>query len=74
MSLFLDVGPDDLLQIGDAFLAIERKSGKRARLKITGKSEVKLLKGALRAAPAVPATDLADVEIGASSPRLRSKE
>ena len=73
MALFLDIGEDDLLQIGDAFVALERKSGKRARLKITGKSEVTLRKGALRAAPAVPATDLADVEVGASAPRTRAK-
>lgn len=65
MALFLDIGPDDLLQIGDAILVVERKSGKRARLKITGKSEVKLLKNALRPVPAAAVPDTSDIEIGA---------
>lgn len=65
MSLFLDVGPDDLLQIGDSFITVEHKSGKRARLKITGKAPARLIKGGLRAAPAVPSRELSDIEIGA---------
>jgi hypothetical protein len=44
MALYLDVGPDDILRIGDTFVALERKSGARARLKIIGKSEVELMR------------------------------
>lgn len=44
MALYLDVGPDDVLRIGDTLVAVERKSGSRARLKIVGKSEVELLR------------------------------
>lgn len=47
MALYLDVGPDDLLRVGDdTIIAVERKSGSRARLKIVGTAEVELLKKA----------------------------
>lgn len=42
MALFLDVGPDDQLRIGDTIVTLERKSGKRARLKIVGPDEVEM--------------------------------
>lgn len=46
MALYIDVGPDDVLRIGDTLVAVERKSGSRARLKIVGKSEVELMRKA----------------------------
>lgn len=47
MALFIDVGPDDVLRIGEnSYISVERKSGSRARLKIIGKSEVELLRKA----------------------------
>ncbi|NLA67479.1 MAG: hypothetical protein GX856_04410 [Gammaproteobacteria bacterium] len=46
MALFLDVGPDDAIRIGDTYIAIERKSGSRARLRIVGKDEVELIRRA----------------------------
>jgi len=47
MALFIDVGPDDVLRIGDSsYISIERKSGSRARLKIIGQSEVELMRKA----------------------------
>lgn len=53
MALWLDVGPDDLLRIGeDMYVSVERKSGSRARLKIIGPAEVELVRNAkLREAP-----------------------
>jgi hypothetical protein len=44
MALYIDVGLEDVLRIGDTFVALERKSGTRARLKIIGKSEVELMR------------------------------
>lgn len=45
MALWMDVGPDDLLCIdGATYIAVERKSGARARLKIFGKGEVELMR------------------------------
>lgn len=47
MSLYLDIGPDDALCIGDnMFVTIERKSGKRARLRIIGPLKVELMRKA----------------------------
>lgn len=46
MALYLDVGPDDVLRIGESFLTIERKSGARARLRIMSTSEVELMRKA----------------------------
>lgn len=47
MALFLDVGPDDALRIGeDTYLTVERKSGSRVRLRIISRSEVELMRKA----------------------------
>lgn len=46
MALFLDVGPDDVLRIGDSFVTLERKSGSRARFRIVSTSEVELMRKA----------------------------
>lgn len=47
MALFIDVGPEDVLRIGDnSYISVERKSGSRARLKILGNSEVELMRKA----------------------------
>ncbi len=55
MSLYLDVGPDDLLRIGnDTIIAVERKSGSRARLRITGTAEIELMKRARTVEPPAP--------------------
>lgn len=55
MALYLDVGPNDLLCVGDhTVIAIERKSGGKARLKITGTGNVELLKKARLSPPAPP--------------------
>lgn len=45
-GLFIDIGPDDLVRIGDTVVSIERKSGSRARLRIVGPAEVELQKKA----------------------------
>ena len=43
MALFLDLGPGDVLRVGeDAFITIEKKSGQRARLRITGSADVEM--------------------------------
>ena len=43
MALFLDLGPDDVLRVGeDTFITIEKKSGQRARLRITGSGDVEM--------------------------------
>lgn len=44
MALYIDVGLDDVLRVGDTYIALERKSGSRARLKIEGKNEVELMR------------------------------
>lgn len=44
MALYLDVGPDDMVRIGNTIITIERKSGQRARLRIIGPDEVELTK------------------------------
>lgn len=44
MALYIDVGLEDVLRIGETFVVLERKSGSRARLKIIGKAEVELMK------------------------------
>lgn len=47
VALFLDIGPGDELRIGDgAVLTLEHKSGRRARLRITGEADVKLVRDA----------------------------
>lgn len=41
MALFLDVGPGDVLRIGnDIAVTVEKKSGARARLRIIGPKSV----------------------------------
>lgn len=67
MALFIDVGPDDAVRIGeDTYLTLERKSGSRARLRIIGKSEVELMRKARVKHPEphahlnLPATDTGD--------------
>lgn len=46
MALYLDVGPEDVLRIGnDLVVSVERKSGARARLKFEGTERVVLEKG-----------------------------
>lgn len=40
--LYLDVGPDDVLHVGDMVVMVERKSGSRARLKLIGDKKVEL--------------------------------
>ena len=43
MALFLDLGPNDVLRVGeDTFITIEKKSGQRARLRITGSGDVEM--------------------------------
>lgn len=52
MALYLDVGLDDVLRIGDDFVTVERKSGSRARLRIISAREVELMRKAKVAEPA----------------------
>lgn len=52
MALYLDVGPEDALRVGEMYITVERKSGSRARLKIIGKQDVELLRKARSAPPA----------------------
>lgn len=65
MALWIDIGPDDILKIGDSTVTLEHKSGRRARLAIIGAAEVDLLRKA-RLAPErqiplnLPATDTGD--------------
>ena len=54
MALYLDVGPEDALRVGEMYITVERKSGARARLKIIGKQDVELLRKARVAAAASP--------------------
>lgn len=43
MALYLDLGPNDVLRVGeDTFITIEKKSGQRARLRITGTGDVEM--------------------------------
>lgn len=45
MALYLDIGPTDELRIGDgAVVTLEYKSGRRARLKISGTYDVAMVK------------------------------
>lgn len=45
MALYLDVGPDDVLRVGeDLVITVERKSGSRARLRFSGPTRVELEK------------------------------
>lgn len=66
MALFIDVGPEDVLRIGEnSYISVERKSGSRARLKIIGQSEVELMRKAKllqqsQGAPNLPRQDTGD--------------
>lgn len=67
MALYLDIGPDDELRVGeDAVITIEYKSGRRARLKITGTAKVEMVpRTRVRARPEpslAPAPEAARVE------------
>lgn len=65
MALYLDIGPDDELRVGkDAVITIEYKSGRRARLKITGAAEVEMVpRTRARPEPSLaPAPEAARVE------------
>lgn len=42
MALYLDIGVGDVLRVGDNLIALERKTGSRARLRIVGTAEVQL--------------------------------
>lgn len=45
MALFMDVGPEDAVQIGtDTFITVEKKSGRRVRMRIMSGAQVELLK------------------------------
>lgn len=44
MALYLDVGPADVLRIGDITVTVERKTGSRARLRIENADDVRLLR------------------------------
>lgn len=48
MALFLDVGPEDALRVGESWITVERKSGSRARLRIMSNAEVELIRNAKR--------------------------
>ena len=65
MSLYLDVGTEDVLQLdGNTFITLERKSGQRARLRIISPSKVELLRNAKHlekaGPPNPPAVDTGD--------------
>jgi hypothetical protein len=51
MALYMDVGANDLLVIGDTTVTVERKSGSRVRLRIIGKSDVQLVRDGKNAMP-----------------------
>lgn len=55
-GLYIDLGPDDVVRIGDTYVTLERKSGARSRLRIVGPAEVELMRKAklLREAAAAP--------------------
>lgn len=57
MALFLDVGTEDTLRIGDTLVTLEYKSGRRARLRIEGSAEVVLERSGKQAQPKEPVTD-----------------
>lgn len=40
MALILDVGPDDLLRIGDTTVTLLKKSGRKSSLRIEGPADV----------------------------------
>ena len=65
MSLYLDVGINDVIQIAEnTFVTLEHKSGQRARLRFIGPGKVELLKNAKHlersGPPNPPAVDTGD--------------
>lgn len=61
MALFLDIGPDDELRIGDgAVVTLEHKSGRRARLKIIGTYDVRMTKKTAEPNPPAPSGERLD--------------
>lgn len=58
MALSLDIGTNDMLLLGDTYITLEHKSGGRARLKIVGPAEARLIKNARNSEAA--RADLAD--------------
>ncbi len=43
MALYLDLGPNNILRVGeDTYITLEKKSGQRARLRITGTGDVEM--------------------------------
>lgn len=44
MALFLDVGFDDILRVGSTTIVIERKSGRKVRMRISGTDEIEMTK------------------------------
>lgn len=43
MTFYTDLAPGDMLKIGDTVVVFEKKSGRKARLKILGDAEVRRL-------------------------------
>ena len=43
MTFYTDLEPGDTLQIGDTLVALEKKSGRKVRLKVVGDAEVRRL-------------------------------
>ena len=41
MTFYTDLAPGDTLQIGDTLVVFEKKSGRKARLKVVGDAEVR---------------------------------
>lgn len=64
MALFLDVGPGDVIRIGeDTYVSVEKKSGKSARLRVVGTKEVELMRARraqAQAAQNTPAVNTGD--------------
>ena len=62
MSLFLDASVGDVLHVGDTQIEVVYKSGRRARLKISGPAPVELERASrlLAPAPAPPGAEVRD--------------
>ena len=62
MALFLDVGPDDLVRIGENLVfTVERKSGSRARLRFVGGERVEMIRHGRDLDVAPPPPEVANV-------------
>ena len=64
MALWIDMGPDDVLTIGECRVTLEHKSGRRIRLAITGPDSVELLKKARIASTSQMPLNLPAVDTG----------